>query len=146
VNQREADDISRTVIPVAVDPSKIKFLLVDDFPTMRHIVRNLLKELGFSNVEEAEDGASALQRLQGGGFDFVIADWSMPHMDGPTLVRSMRADALLKKLPVLLITPEAKKENIIVAAQAGASGYIVKPFSAATLNAKLARIFERMGA
>jgi two-component system, chemotaxis family, chemotaxis protein CheY len=131
---------------VAVDPSKIKFLLVDDFPTMRHIVRNLLKELGFTNVDEAADGASALQRLHGGGFDFVIADWSMPHMDGPTLVRNMRADSALKTLPVLLITPEAKKEHIIAAAQAGASGYVVKPFSAATLNAKLARIFERMGA
>jgi two-component system chemotaxis response regulator CheY len=129
-----------------VDPSKIKFLLVDDFPTMRHIVRNLLRELGFTDVEEAADGASALQKLQGGRFDFVITDWSMPHMDGPTLVRSMRADAALKTLPVLLITPEAKKENIIAAAQAGAAGYIVKPFSAATLNAKLARIFERMGA
>ncbi len=131
---------------MAVDPSKIKFLLVDDFPTMRHIVRNLLKELGFTDVEEAADGASALQKLLGGGFDFVIADWSMPQMDGPTLVRSMRADVALKELPVLLITPEAKKENIVAAAQAGASGYIVKPFSAATLNAKLARIFERMGA
>jgi two-component system chemotaxis response regulator CheY len=146
VNQRQANDVSRKIIKVAVDPSKIKFLLVDDFPTMRHIVRNLLKELGFSDVEEAADGASALEKLQAGGFDFVIADWSMPRMDGPTLVRSMRADAGLQALPVLLITPEAKKEHIVAAAQAGASGYIVKPFSAATLNAKLARIFERMGA
>ena len=146
MNQRQANDVSRKIIKVAVDPSKIKFLLVDDFPTMRHIVRNLLKELGFSDVEEAADGASALEKLQAGGFDFVIADWSMPRMDGPTLVRSMRADAGLQALPVLLITPEAKKEHIVAAAQAGASGYIVKPFSAATLNAKLARIFERVGA
>jgi two-component system chemotaxis response regulator CheY len=129
-----------------VDPHKLKFLLVDDFPTMRHIVRNLLEELGFSNVDEAEDGAAALLKLQGGGFDFVIADWSMPNMDGPALVRHMRADAGLARLPVLMITPEAKKESIIAAAQAGASGYIVRPFSAATLHAKLARIFERMGA
>ena len=120
MNQREADDIFRTAIQVTVDPSKIRFLLVDDFPTMRHIVRNQLKELGFTDVEEAEDGGAALQKLQGGGFDFVIADWSMPHMDGPSLVRSMRTDAALKQLPVLLITPEAKKENIIAAAKAGA--------------------------
>lgn len=146
MNQREADDIFRRLIPLAVDPTKIKFLLVDDFPTMRHIVRNLLAELGFTDVDEAEDGAAAFEKLQGGGFDFVIADWSMPRMDGPTLVRRMRADAALQGLPVLMITAEAKKENIIAAAQAGASGYIVRPFGAATLNAKLARIFERMGA
>ena len=131
---------------MAVDPSKIKFLVVDDFSTMRRIVRNLLKELGFVNVEEAEDGAVALQRLKsGGGIDFVVTDWNMPNMDGLTLLQSIRADAALKHLPVLMITAEAKKENIIAAAQAGASGYIVKPFTAATLNEKMVKIFEKMG-
>jgi two-component system chemotaxis response regulator CheY len=131
---------------MAVDPTKIKFLVVDDFSTMRRIVRNLLKELGFTNVDEAEDGAVAWQKLQGGGFDFVVSDWNMPNMDGLTLLQTIRADANLGKLPVLMITAEAKKENIIAAAQAGASGYIVKPFTAATLNEKLAKIFEKMGA
>ena len=127
------------------DPSKIKLLVVDDFSTMRRIVRNLLKELGFTNVDEAEDGAVALQKLKGGGFDFVVTDWNMSNMDGLTLLQSVRADAALKHLPVLMITAEAKKENIIAAAQAGASGYIVKPFTAATLNEKLTKIFEKMG-
>lgn len=127
------------------DPGKIKFLVVDDFSTMRRIVRNLLKELGYTNVDEAEDGAVALQKLQGGGFDFVVTDWNMPNMDGLTLLQSVRADANLKALPVLMITAEAKKENIIAAAQAGASGYIVKPFTAGTLNEKLVKIFEKMG-
>lgn len=128
-----------------VDPGKIKFLVVDDFSTMRRIVRNLLKELGFTNVDEAEDGAVALQKLQGGGFDFVVTDWNMPNMDGLTLLQSVRADPNLKALPVLMITAEAKKENIIAAAQAGASGYIVKPFTAGTLNEKLVKIFEKTG-
>ena len=128
-----------------VDPSKVKFLVVDDFSTMRRIVRNLLKELGFTNVDEAEDGVAALQKLQGGGFDFIVSDWNMPNMDGLTLLQTVRADAALKGLPVLMITAEAKKENIIAAAQAGASGYIVKPFTAGTLNEKLIKIFEKMG-
>lgn len=127
------------------DPSKIKFLVVDDFSTMRRIVRNLLKELGFTNVEEAEDGAVALQKLKSTSYDFVVTDWNMPNMDGLTLLQSVRADATLKHLPVLMITAEAKKENIITAAQAGASGYIVKPFTAATLNEKLSKIFEKFG-
>ena len=127
------------------DPSKIKFLVVDDFSTMRRIVRNLLKELGFTNVDEAEDGAVAWQKLQGAGFDFVITDWNMPNMDGLTLLQMIRGDANFKMLPVLMITAEAKKENIIAAAQAGASGYIVKPFTAATLNEKLTKIFEKLG-
>lgn len=128
------------------DPSKVKFLVVDDFSTMRRIVRNLLKELGFTNVDEAEDGAVALQKLKGGGFDFVVTDWNMPNMDGLTLLQTIRADATLKALPVLMITAEAKKENIVAAAQAGASGYIVKPFTAATLNEKLVKIFDKIGA
>lgn len=127
------------------DP-KMKFLVVDDFSTMRRIVRNLLKELGFTNVDEAEDGAIALQKLQGGGFDFVVSDWNMPNMDGLTLLQTIRATPNLKHLPVLMITAEAKKENIIAAAQAGASGYIVKPFTAAVLAEKLQKIFEKMGA
>jgi two-component system chemotaxis response regulator CheY len=130
---------------MAVDPGKIKFLVVDDFSTMRRIVRNLLKELGFTNVDEAEDGAVALQKLKGGGFDFIVTDWNMPNMDGLTLLQTVRADPNLKTLPVLMVTAEAKKENIIAAAQAGASGYVVKPFTAATLNEKLTKIFEKMG-
>ena len=126
------------------DPSKIKFLVVDDFSTMLRIVRNLLKELGYINAEEAEDGAVALQKLKGGGFDFVISDWNMPNMDGLQLLQAVRADPTLKHLPVLMITAEAKKENIIAAAQSGASGYIVKPFTAGTLNDKLVKIFEKL--
>jgi two-component system, chemotaxis family, chemotaxis protein CheY len=127
------------------DPSKIKFLVVDDFSTMRRIVRNLLKELGFTNVDEAEDGAVAWQKIQNTAFDFIITDWNMPNMDGLTLLQTIRGDARHKALPVLMITAEAKKENIIAAAQAGASGYIVKPFTAATLNEKLTKIFEKLG-
>ena len=126
------------------DP-KMKFLVVDDFSTMRRIVRNLLKELGYTNVDEAEDGVIALQKLQSGGFEFVVTDWNMPNMDGLTLLQTIRATQNLKHLPVLMITAEAKKENIIAAAQAGASGYIVKPFTAGTLSEKLSKIFEKMG-
>jgi two-component system chemotaxis response regulator CheY len=126
------------------DP-KMKILVVDDFSTMRRIVRNLLKELGFTNVDEAEDGAVALQKLQTGGFEFVVTDWNMPNMDGLTLLQSIRKSPSLKHLPVLMITAEAKKENIIAAAQAGASGYIVKPFTAAVLSEKLQKIFEKLG-
>lgn len=126
------------------DP-KMKFLVVDDFSTMRRIVRNLLKELGYTNVDEAEDGAVALQKLQTGGFDFVVTDWNMPNMTGIELLQAIRAHAQLKHLPVLMITAEAKKENIIMAAQAGASGYIVKPFTAATMAEKMNKIFEKIG-
>ena len=125
--------------------ANMKFLVVDDFSTMRRIVRNLLKELGYSNVEEAEDGAIALSMLKNGHFDFVVSDWNMPNMDGLQLFQSIRADAALKHLPVLMVTAEAKKENIVAAAQAGASGYVVKPFTAATLDEKLSKIFEKMG-
>ena len=129
---------------MAIDPAKLKILVVDDFSTMRRIVRNLLKELGFTNVEEAEDGAVALGKLREGNFEFVVSDWNMPNMDGLTLLQNVRGDARLKTLPFLMITAEAKKENIIAAAQAGASGYIVKPFTAATLSEKLAKIFDQM--
>jgi two-component system chemotaxis response regulator CheY len=123
---------------------KMKFLVVDDFSTMRRIVRNLLKELGFLNVDEAEDGAIALSKLTSEPFDFVVTDWNMPNMDGLTLLQQIRANPQLKHLPVLMITAEAKKENIIAAAQAGASGYIVKPFTAGTMGEKLNKIFEKL--
>ena len=127
------------------DRTSLKFLVVDDFSTMRRIVRNLLKELGFTNVDEAEDGAVALAKLREGNFEFVVSDWNMPNMDGLTLLQNVRADARLKTLPFLMVTAEAKKDNIIAAAQAGASGYVVKPFTAATLQEKLEKIFEKMG-
>jgi two-component system chemotaxis response regulator CheY len=129
------------------DP-KTKFLIVDDFSTMRRIVRNLLKELGYTNADEAEDGVVALQKLETmpSEFNFVVSDWNMPNMDGLTLLQKIRSSPQLKHLPVLMITAEAKKENIIAAAQAGASGYIVKPFTAATLAEKMDKIFEKMGA
>jgi two-component system chemotaxis response regulator CheY len=125
------------------DP-KMKFLVVDDFSTMRRIVRNLLKELGYSNVDEAEDGQMALTKLKNEQFDFVISDWNMPVMSGLDMLKGIRAEPTLAKLPVLMVTAEAKKENIIAAAQAGASGYVVKPFTAATLDEKLGKIFEKM--
>lgn len=125
--------------------ANMKFLVVDDFSTMRRIVRNLLKELGYSNVEEAEDGVDGLSKLKGGGFDFIVSDWNMPNMDGLTMLQNIRKDDELKGLPVLMVTAEAKKENIIAAAQAGANGYVVKPFTAATLDEKLSKIFEKMG-
>ncbi|MVW70020.1 MULTISPECIES: chemotaxis response regulator CheY [unclassified Bordetella] len=124
----------------------LKVLIVDDFPTMRRIVKNLLKDLGIENVDEAEDGAVALAKLQGGNFDLVISDWNMPNKDGLTLLQDIRADAALAKLPVLMVTAEAKKENIVAAAQAGANGYVVKPFTAAVLEEKLSKIFSKMAA
>lgn len=123
----------------------MNILVVDDFPTMRRIVRSLLKELGFNNVEEAEDGQDALNKLQTDSFQFVISDWNMPNLDGLAMLKQMRADGDLGALPVLMITAEAKKENIIAAAKAGANGYIVKPFTAATLEEKLNKIFEKLG-
>jgi two-component system chemotaxis response regulator CheY len=122
----------------------MRFLVVDDFSTMRRIVRNLLKELGYTNVDEAEDGSVALHKLRSGEFDFVVSDWNMPNMTGIELLKSIRADANLKHLPVLMITAEARKENIIEAAQNKASGYIVKPFTAATLDEKLSKIFKAL--
>jgi len=122
----------------------IKMLVVDDFPTMRRIIRNLLKELGFQNIDEAEDGAAGLEKLRGGNYGFVISDWNMPNMDGLSMLKAIRADAVLSKMPVLMVTAESKKENIISAAQAGANGYVVKPFNAATLEEKLTKIFEKL--
>jgi two-component system chemotaxis response regulator CheY len=123
----------------------IKILVVDDFPTMRRIIKNLLKDLGYENVDEAEDGAQGLDKLRSGTFDFVVSDWNMPNMDGLAMLQTIRADPNLSKLPVLMVTAEAKKENIIAAAQAGANGYVVKPFTAATLEEKLNKIFEKLG-
>ncbi|SHM27745.1 chemotaxis response regulator CheY [Vreelandella subglaciescola] len=123
----------------------MSFLVIDDFPTMRRIVRSLLKELGFTNVEEAEDGQDALNKLRAGNFEFVVSDWNMPNLDGLEMLKEIRQDDALKELPVLMVTAEAKKENIIAAAQAGANGYVVKPFTAATLEEKLNKIFDKMG-
>lgn len=123
----------------------LSFLVVDDFSTMRRIVRNLLKELGFSKIDEAEDGVDALEKIRAGSIDFVVADWNMPNMDGLELLKTIRGDDALKHIPVLMVTAEAKKENIIAAAQAGASGYVVKPFTAAILEEKLNKVFEKMG-
>lgn len=124
--------------------TNIKYLIVDDFSTMRRITRGLLKELGITNVDEAEDGAQALAKLRTGHFDFVITDWNMPNMTGIQLLKNIRADDKLKHLPVLLITAEAKKENIVEAAENQASGYIVKPFTAGTFSEKLKKIFENL--
>jgi len=123
----------------------MSILVVDDFPTMRRIVRGLLKELGFTNVEEAEDGQDALNKLRAGSFEFVLSDWNMPNLDGLDMLKQIRGDDALKHLPVLMVTAEAKKENIIAAAQAGANGYVVKPFTAAILEEKLGKIFEKLG-
>lgn len=123
----------------------LNFLVVDDFSTMRRIVRNLLKELGYNKIEEAEDGVDALEKIRAGQIDFVVADWNMPNMDGLELLKTIRADDALKHILVMMVTAEAKKENIIAAAQAGASGYVVKPFTAAILEEKLNKVFEKMG-
>lgn len=122
----------------------IKILVVDDFPTMRRIVRNLLKELEFVNVDEAEDGAAGLEKVRSGNYGFVVSDWNMPNMDGLAMLQAIRADPLFAKLPVLMVTAEAKKENIIAAAKAGANGYVVKPFTAITLEEKITKIFEKI--
>lgn len=123
----------------------MKFLVVDDFSTMRRIVINLLKELGYNNMIEAEDGVAALSKLKAEKIDFVVTDWNMPNMTGLELLTNIRADDKLKHLPVLLVTAEAKNENIVAAAQAGASGYVVKPFTANVLQEKLNKIIEKHG-
>ena len=122
----------------------IRILIVDDFSTMRRIVKNLLNDLGFTNTAEADDGTTALVELQKAKFDLVVTDWNMPGMPGIDLLKAIRADAALAKIPVLMVTAEAKREQIIEAAQAGVNGYIIKPFTAATLEDKLVKIFERM--
>jgi two-component system chemotaxis response regulator CheY len=122
----------------------MKILIVDDFSTMRRIIKNLLRDLGFNNTQEADDGLTALPMLKGGGFNFLVTDWNMPGMQGIDLLKAVRADADLAGLPVLMVTAEQKRDQIIEAAQAGVNGYIVKPFTAQTLKEKLDKIFERI--
>jgi len=122
----------------------MKILVVDDFSTMRRIVKNLLGDLGFKNIEEADDGNTALPKLQSGNFDFLVTDWNMPGMTGIDLLKAVRADPNLASLPVLMVTAESKREQIIEAAQAGVNGYVVKPFTAGTLEEKISKIFERV--
>ena len=124
----------------------MKILIVDDFSTMRRIIKNLLRDLGFTNTEEADDGTTALPMLQSGKYDLLITDWNMPGMQGIDLLKAVRADDKLATLPVLMVTAEQKREQIIEAAQAGVNGYIVKPFTAQTLKEKMEKIFERVGA
>lgn len=124
----------------------IKILIVDDFSTMRRIIKNLLRDLGFTNTAEADDGTTALPMLQSGNFELLVTDWNMPGMQGIDLLRAVRADPKLAHLPVLMVTAEQKKEQIIEAAKAGVNGYIVKPFTAQTLKEKLEKIFERIEA
>ena len=124
----------------------LRFLVVDDFSTMRRIVKNLLNDLGYANVAEADDGKTALPMLQAGGFDFLVTDWNMPGMPGLDLLKAVRADARLAKMPVLMLTAEAKREQIIEAAQAGVNGYVIKPFTAITLKEKIDKILEARAA
>jgi two-component system chemotaxis response regulator CheY len=121
----------------------MKFLVVDDFSTMRRIIKNLLNDLGYANVAEADDGSTALPMLQTGSYDFLITDWNMPGMPGLDLLKAVRADARLAKMPVLMLTAEAKREQIIEAAQAGVNGYVIKPFTAVTLKEKIDKILEQ---
>lgn len=124
----------------------MKILVVDDFSTMRRIVKNLLQELGYSDITEADDGNTALPLLKAGGFDFLITDWNMPGMPGLDLLKAVRADSKLAKMPVLMLTAEAKREQIIEAAQAGVSGYVIKPFTAVTLKEKIDKILASKAA
>jgi two-component system chemotaxis response regulator CheY len=127
-----------------IPPSDLKFLIVDEFSTMRRIIRGLLKEMGCNNAEEAEDGAVALGMLRAGKFDFVVSDINMPNMNGFELLQAVKADDTLKHLPVLMVTAEARKEDIVLAAQSGAAGYIVKPFTKATLEEKVLKILHKL--
>jgi len=124
----------------------MKILVVDDFSTMRRIIKNLLRDLGFTNTSDADDGQTALPMLKSGSYDFLVTDWNMPGMTGIDLLKAVRADPDLASLPVLMVTAEQKKEQIVEAAQAGVNGYIVKPFTAVTLKEKIDKIFERIDA
>jgi len=124
----------------------MKFLVVDDYSTMRRIIKNLLHDLGYANVTEADDGKTALPLLKNGSFDFLITDWNMPGMPGLDLLKAVRSDEKLKKLPVLMLTAEAKREQIVEAAQAGVSGYVIKPFTAVTLKEKIDKILGAQAA
>lgn len=125
---------------------QMKILIVDDFSTMRRIIKNLLRDLGYTNTSEADDGKTALPMLQAGSFDFLVTDWNMPGMTGIDLLKAVRADQKLIELPVLMVTAEAKRDQIVEAAQAGVNGYVVKPFTAAALKEKIEKIFERIDA
>ncbi|RJQ45440.1 MAG: chemotaxis protein CheY [Nitrospiraceae bacterium] len=125
---------------------KMKILVVDDFSTMRRIVKNLLRQLGYENIEEAEDGAQAYLKLKNGGYGFVVSDWNMPNMDGLELLKKVRSDAELKDIPMLMVTAEAEKEKVITAIQAGVNNYVVKPFTGEILKEKMDKIFERLQA
>jgi len=122
----------------------MKILIVDDFSTMRRIIKNLLRDLGFTNTQEADDGQTALPMLKNGDFDFLVTDWNMPGMTGIELLRQVRADERLSSLPVLMVTAEAKRDQIVEAAQSGVNGYVVKPFTAQALKEKIEKIFERV--
>lgn len=124
--------------------TNMKILIVDDFSTMRRIIKNLLRDLGYTNTQEADDGITALPMLQSDDFQFLITDWNMPGMQGIELLKNLRKDPKLAKLPVLMVTAEQKREQIVEAAQAGVNGYIVKPFTAVTLKEKIEKIFERL--
>jgi two-component system chemotaxis response regulator CheY len=129
-----------------MNPSDLKFLIVDDFSTMRRIVRGLLKEMGCNNADEAEDGVVALSMLKSQKYDFVVSDINMPNMNGFDLLKAVKADDTLKSIPVLMVTAEARKEDIVLAAQSGAAGYIVKPFTKATLEEKVQKILQKLAA
>jgi len=129
-----------------MEPRDLKFLVVDDFSTMRRIVRGLLKEMGCDKIEEAEDGAVALKALKTTKFDFVVCDINMPNMNGFEFLKAAKADDALKHIPVLMVTAEARKEDIVLAAQSGAAGYIVKPFTKAILEEKIQKIVQRLAA
>ncbi len=124
---------------------KMKILVVDDFSTMRRIVKNILKQLGYENIEEAEDGAQGFSKLKGGGFHFVVSDWNMPNMDGLEMLTKIRSDPELKDLPVLMVTAEAEKDKVVTAIKAGVNNYVVKPFTAEILKEKMDKIAERLG-
>lgn len=124
----------------------MRILIVDDFSTMRRIIKNLLRDLGFNNTSEADDGQTALPILQAGKIDFLVTDWNMPSMSGIELLRAVRADSALASMPVLMVTAEQKRDQIVEAAQAGVNGYIVKPFTADVLREKIDKIFERVQA
>ena len=127
-------------------PTDLKFLIVDDFSTMRRIVRGLLKEMGCNNADEAEDGAVALTMLKAQKYDFVVSDINMPNMNGFDLLKAVKAEDSLKHIPVLMVTAEARKEDILLAAQSGAAGYVVKPFTKATLEEKVTKIMQKLAA
>ncbi|MBF0338140.1 MAG: chemotaxis response regulator CheY [Magnetococcales bacterium] len=122
----------------------MKILVVDDFSTMRRIVKNILKQLGFDKIEEAEDGEQAFNKLKTGGFDFLVTDWNMPNVSGLELLKRVRSDAKLKSMPVLMVTAEAEKEQVVEAVKAGVNNYVIKPFTAEVLKEKIEKIFEKL--